>query len=117
MGVWWISILDVHCTRHLLREEMGMNDKCFQILWFIEQDGSRSPLVLQTIIISKTLHKDMKSARDEADKFAHGATLKSGDETEDSFRFRARDPSLFKDGSFRTIKPKDGVSLVLGKLK
>lgn len=39
------------------------------------------------------------------------------DETEESWRFRQREPGDFKDGSLRTIDITDGVKAVVGRLK
>ena len=39
------------------------------------------------------------------------------DETENSWRYRIRNPNLFIDGSFRSKEITDGVTLVMGKLK
>lgn len=39
------------------------------------------------------------------------------DETENSFRYRVKDPEKFQDGSFRTIDITDGVKAVIGRLK
>lgn len=42
---------------------------------------------------------------------------KPADETENTYRFRLRDPGDFKAGSFRTITLTDGVKAVIGRLK
>lgn len=71
---------------------------------------------LQTIIISKDIAKTKQEAEAIAKDF--GASELSVDETDSSFRFRQRDPKDFIEGSFKTFQtPKNGVSLVYGKLK
>lgn len=70
--------------------------------------------VLQTIIISKGLHQSLDLAKMEAREFG---IVEKVDDAGDSFRFRQRDPDDFVEGSFRTFKPKMGVSLVFGQLK
>lgn len=71
---------------------------------------------LQTIIISKEISKTEAEAESVAKKY--GAPMKGGDETESSFRFRVKDPSEFKEGSFKSFKPPvSGVTLVFGELK
>jgi len=39
------------------------------------------------------------------------------DETEDSFRYRVKDPEGFQDGSFKTIDITKGIKAVIGRLK
>jgi DNA adenine methylase len=74
---------------------------------------------VQTVILSKDKFKTLADARKwvkEHDfKTEHGG--KGPDETEDSWRFRQRDPGDFKDGSFRTIALTDGVKAVIGRPK
>ena len=57
---------------------------------------------VQTVIFDKGQFTEV-----EARKWLEDHSMKSGsvDETEDSWRFRQRDPGDFKDGSFRTISP------------
>lgn len=82
--------------------------------------GSRTPgaqrMVLQTIIVSKARAATRSEAFDIARRFARGSPG-AADETSRSYRFRQREPSRFVRGSFRTIKPTDGVSLVVGHLR
>jgi len=80
----------------------------------------KKQFVSQAIIISKDLHDNMKDARNEALKFVtedEGKTMKAGDETPTSFRFRIRSPDNFS--RLRTFKPPktDGISIVGGELK
>lgn len=69
---------------------------------------------VQTLIFSKD-----KFSQEEATSWAsdHDFRADKVDETEDSFRLRQRDPSDFKENSFRTIELSSGVKAVIGKLK
>lgn len=84
--------------------------ECSGHLEFAEDKGE-----LQTIVISKKYAQGMDAARAALKKF--GGAFHKVDETEESYRFRQRDPSEFVDGSFKTFQPTPGVSLVYGKLK
>lgn len=76
----------------------------------------REPLVLQTIVVKKKGSRSMAKARKIAREFAD-KSMKTGDQTDTSFRFRVRSPGMFKDGSLRTKVINSDVSIVLGKLK
>lgn len=69
---------------------------------------------VQTLIFSKE-----KFSKEAAVSWAKDHDFRSDkvDETEDSFRFRQRDPNDFKEGSFRTIELSSGIQAVIGKLK
>lgn len=75
------------------------------------------PTTIQTLILSKERFETKAEAnawiRD------NDFNIKSGDpdETEDSWRYRQREPSEFAEGSFRTIEITDGVKAVVGHLK
>jgi len=82
----------------------------------LREIGSPREGSLQTIIVNKSHAKSLDKAKSIAKEF--GAEHMSVDETENSYRFRQRNPSDFIDGSFRTHTiPEKGVSLVYGKLK
>lgn len=71
-------------------------------------------LVIQTIIFSKeyfTLEEARKWIKE------HGFVDNGYDETENSYRFRQRDPDDFIRDSFRTITITTGIKAVVGKLK
>lgn len=76
-------------------------------------------LVTQTLILSKKTFKTLAAAskwiRDHGFKVRHEG--KPPDETSTSFRFRQRDPGAFQAGTFRTIQVREGVSMVVGRLK
>ena len=72
---------------------------------------------LQTVIIKKS-HPDVKSRGDaetEARKYAK--RIYTSRETDTSYRFRQRPPMDFVEGSMRTNRINDHVSLVYGELK
>lgn len=70
---------------------------------------------VQTIIISKKKVKTEEEARKLVAKF--GGEPKKVDQTEESWRFRQREPSEFTEGGFKTFQPVTGISIVYGKLK
>lgn len=74
------------------------------------------PTVVQTLILSKSVFTKVQA---NAWITAHNYKIKPGapDETEDSYRYRQRDPSEFREGSLRTIEMTRGVKAVIGKLK
>ena len=83
-----------------------------------EMEDQERPL--QTIVISKEVASDLTAAKTMAKDFLKkGEALSKSEETSTSFRFRQIDPSRFKEGSFKTFKPKGkkGVALVFGALK
>jgi len=47
----------------------------------------------------------------------HDFKIPAVDETEDSFRFRQKDPGSFKEDSFRTIELTEGIKSVIGRPK
>lgn len=75
------------------------------------------PTTIQTLILSKERFETKAEAnawiRDNDFNIKSGAP----DETEDSWRYRQREPSEFAEGSFRTIEITDGVKAVVGHLK
>lgn len=66
----------------------------------------------QTFIVAKSLAPNVTAARALARK--HHAVHLAADETGTSWRFRQRDPSEFKPGTFRTYDVGDGVKVVVG---
>jgi len=73
--------------------------------------------VKQTIIISKShpLVKDRKDAEKIARHYAD--KIYTSRETSSSYRFRQRPPSDFVEGSFKTEKINEYISIVWGELK
>lgn len=69
---------------------------------------------VQSVICSKDVF-----SKDEAIEWvkSHDFRYDKLDETEDSYRFRQRDPSEFVEGSFKTIDITEGVKAVIGHLK
>jgi len=72
---------------------------------------------LQTVILLKEKYKSEREARKAAKSFFKGKRVGGVDETSTSYRYRVKEPDAFKEGSFRTISPKEGIALVIGKLK
>lgn len=81
-------------------------------------DAKNSGRTLQTVIVSKSAASTLEEAKKIVEKLSNAHIGKS-EETEESFRFRQKDPSLFKEKSFRSFKPTGlkGVTMVFGKLK
>ena len=77
--------------------------------------AERPPTTVQTVILSKTRFRTAAEARRWAR--AHDFRTDKIDETENSFRFRQRNPGDFKPRSFRTKEIDRGVSIVTGHLK
>lgn len=82
-------------------------------LWTLVKD--RPPMVLQTVILSKERYKTKQQAISRIKDLG----FKVGDieETEDSWRFRQRNPKDFRPGNFRTKQIAPGVTLITGWLK
>ena len=78
-------------------------------------DHATGAMVLQTVILDKK-HFTQDEARKWCDKHGFKTDV---DETEDSYRFRQREPGDFIDGSFRTVPFGDdtGIVSVQGHLK
>lgn len=77
--------------------------------------GQKNKRKVQTLILSKSRFRDVKSAKKWV--VGHGFSVHKVDETANSFRFRQRNPSEFKSGSFRTITLSSGIKAVIGILK
>lgn len=75
---------------------------------------AKQSMVVQSVIISKTVAKSKKEA---VKKVPDGFKTSDIEETEQSWRFRQRDPDDFMPNSFRTKQIAPGVTLVLGKLR
>lgn len=77
--------------------------------------------VIQTLILSKDRFEGVSNAREWIKE--HDFSDEKVDETENSFRFRQREPNEFKEDGFgegekfRTIQVTDGVNAVIGFLK
>lgn len=69
---------------------------------------------LHTILIDKEIYATMDEAIIQADKFGQIIQI---DETPTEFKFSQRDSADFIEDSFRSFKPKDGVTLVFGELR
>ena len=85
-----------------------------------------SGMVIQTLILSKTVFKTMAAAakwvRDHGFKVGTSkgkvpVAKPAPEETSTSFRFRQRPPGDFQAGTLRTIRLTEGVSAVVGRLK
>ena|GEM_PF-3128717 len=80
-----------------------------------------SDVAKQTEIQTLILSKERFETREEATRWVrdHDFRVKQGapDETEDSWRYRQREPSEFQAGSFRTITLTEGVKAVIGRPK
>jgi len=74
----------------------------------------REPTEVQSLIFSKE-----KFTREEAVAWAkeHDFSSSKVDEKEETFRLRQREPSEFKEDSFRTIDLTEGVQAIIGNLK
>lgn len=72
-------------------------------------------MVVQSVILERRVFKTKKSARE----WVRKRKFKSGkiDTTENHYRFRQKEPSLFIKGSFRTTAIHNGVKIIIGKLK
>lgn len=70
---------------------------------------------VQSLILSKERFQTREAAKSWATKHKYHAT--KVDETENSWRFRQREPGDFKPNSFRTIELTNGVKAVIGRLK
>jgi hypothetical protein len=103
-----VKALDVSKNRVLVKTRFKM--------WHVEKNIEKSAAwAKQTVIIDKSVSKDREDAKKKAKRFAD--RLYTSRETGSSYRFRQLHPSKFKKGSFRTSKPKHGVSIVYGELK
>ena len=71
---------------------------------------------LQTIIASKEEFSSETEAHKAAMKFDDSLKTEA---TESSFRFRVREPGEFREGSFKSFKPRGmkGITLVFGEVK
>lgn len=75
-----------------------------------------SSMVLQSVVVSKDLASTESQAHQIASKFARG-DAGAADETSTSFRFRQQAPDRFVPGSLRTIRPTNGVAMIMGHLQ
>jgi len=84
-----------------------------------EETFQRGSLVIQTLILSKEEFNSLNAATAwvRAHDFKVMFQDKRPDETENSYRFRQRDPGTFEQGSFRTFRITDGVQATGGRLK
>lgn len=69
----------------------------------------------QTVIVKKSVAPTRKAAKKIAKK--HADRIYTSRETGQSFRFRQRPVSCFIEGTFRTAKLPNGVSIIYGVLK
>ncbi len=90
--------------------KQSLNDSTKESLEQLAQDS----MVVQTLILSKE-----KFSKEEAIAWveSHDFHAEKIDETEDSYRFRQREPEEFDQESFRTITLTEGVQAVVGKIK
>lgn len=82
---------------------------------YLKGGGKQEVTTVQTLVLSKERFETLVQAREWV--LDNGFKADKVDETEDSFRFRQRDPGGFREGSFRTITITTGVSAVVGRLK
>lgn len=90
--------------------KQSLNDSTKESLENAAQQG----MVVQTLILAKA---DFSKEEAIAWVESHDFHAEKIDETEDSYRFRQREPSEFDQESFRTITLTKGVQAVVGKLK
>jgi len=90
--------------------EVSVQKRAERVRIFMKQSTT-----LQTLILDKKRFKSEADARRWLKE--HEFTSGKVDETEDSYRFRQREPGEFKEGSFRTITLTAGVKGVIGILK
>jgi hypothetical protein len=83
--------------------------------WHVEKNLDRPTMAKQTVIVSKQLAADRQKAKGLAKMWAD--RLYTSRETGPSYRFRQIPPDKFVPGTFRTFKPKEGISIVYGQLK
>lgn len=74
----------------------------------------RPSMVVQSLILSKQRFKAAADAKAWCKSHGYKTAV---DETEESYRFRQREPSEFKADTFRTITLDDGIKAVVGHLK
>lgn len=81
-------------------------------------DAENQGRVLQTVIVSKKSASTLEEAKKIVFKLSNAHVGKT-EETEESYRFRQKDPSLFKEASFKSFQPEglSGVTMVFGELK
>lgn len=77
----------------------------------------QKPTTIQTVILSKERFETKAEANAWIRENDFVIKVGAPDETEDSWRYRQREPSEFAEGSFRTIEITDGVKAVVGHLK
>lgn len=73
----------------------------------------------QTIIVSKSVAKSSKVARQMAQQHTGGQEIQDADESSTGYRFHMRAPGDFQPGTTKIHQPKEtpGISVVRGKLK
>lgn len=97
-----------------LRESERLNKEEMQETQLVEIQDAR-PGNMQSIVVSKEKADSIGTAKEIAKEF--GAKKLTVDETNSSYRFRQRNPSDFKKGSFRSKSiPEKGVTLIYGQL-
>lgn len=108
-------LINEHEETVRLMEAEGLWHDPVDLLDAVWLEKQRRTTTVQTLIFDKKTFK----SREQAIRWARSHNFRSDkvDETENSFRLRQRDPSEFEENSFRTIKLRQGVSAVIGKLK
>lgn len=77
----------------------------------------QDPTTVQTVILSKERFETKEEANAWIKENDFIIKEEAPDETENSWRYRQREPEEFEEGSFRTIELTDGVKAVIGHLK
>ncbi len=99
----------------VLAKGIGLTDEELDCLGLLIGVGKAT--VLQTLILAKDIFRTVAEAKKWISD--HNFAVKEGapDETGTSYRFRQREPSEFRPGTFRTIDVTEGVKGVVGELK
>lgn len=102
-----ISAHEVALKGHIehLKSKMGKHDHA---------DADQQP---QTIMISKTVAKNMSQARKMAQAHTDGQDIQTADETSTAYKFKVRPASDFMAGTMKAQTPTAGVSVIKGDLK
>jgi hypothetical protein len=77
-------------------------------------DLGRSAMVVQSVVVKKGPGMTEEAARKIARDIGHDKKI---DTTEDSWRFRQREPEDFQPESFRVKKINASTSIIIGRLK
>jgi phage gp29-like protein len=103
------------CRKAVKGETLTVDQRMLLVTSMRSERAQAQATTVQSLILSKERFATLDAAKKwvAANKFHAGKV----DETENSYRFRQREPKDFKPNSFRTISLTDGVKAVIGKLK